>query len=87
LVLRNNTTAAREISLALAVPQGWTTEIGVGSYTVRAGDQLPVLLTSTSSKTAEASVDEIVCTAKADGQTVSTIKLRVRRRSGGLPQD
>jgi LmbE family N-acetylglucosaminyl deacetylase len=87
LLLRNGTGASREIALTLVAPDGWTTELGVGTYTVRAGDQLPVLLTSVSPKTAEGSVEEIVCTAKADGQMVSTIKLHVRRRSGGLPQD
>ena len=87
LLLRNGTTASHDIALTLASPEGWATEIGAGTYTVRAGDQLPVLMTSTSPKTAEGPVEEIVCTAKADGQTVSTIKLHVRRRSGGLPQD
>lgn len=87
LLLHNNTTASREVTLTLAAPAGWATEGGIGSYTVRAGDQLPVLVTATSPKTAEGSVEEIACGAQADGQTISTIKLRVRRRSGGLPQD
>jgi LmbE family N-acetylglucosaminyl deacetylase len=86
LLLRNSTTATREITLTLAAPEGWVTQDGVASYTVRAGDQVPVLVTSTSPKTAEGSVEEIICRAQADGQTVSTIKLHVRRRSGGLPQ-
>jgi LmbE family N-acetylglucosaminyl deacetylase len=86
LLLRNRTTASREITLTLAAPAGWTTQGGIASYTVRAGDQLPVLVTSTSPTTAEGPVDEIVCSAQADGQTISAIKLRVRRRSGGLPQ-
>jgi LmbE family N-acetylglucosaminyl deacetylase len=86
LLLRNSTATSREITLTLTAPEGWATQGGIASYAVRAGDQLPVLVTSTSPKTAEGSVDEIVCRAQSDGQTIGTIKLRVRRRSGGLPQ-
>jgi LmbE family N-acetylglucosaminyl deacetylase len=87
LLLRNNTTESKEITLLLTAPEGWVTQSGIGSYTLRAGDQLPVLVTLDSPKTADKAIDEIVCRAQADGQTISTIKLHVRRRSGGLPQD
>jgi LmbE family N-acetylglucosaminyl deacetylase len=87
IVLRNSTTTSREITLTLTAPEGWATQSGIASYTLRAGDQLSVLVTSTSPKTAGGAVDELTCHAQADGQTISTIKLRVRRRSGGLPQD
>jgi hypothetical protein len=87
LLLRNATATSREITLTLNAPDGWATEGGIASYTLRAGEQIPVLVTSTSPKTAEGSGDDLVCRAQADGQTVSTIKLHVKRRSGGLPQD
>jgi LmbE family N-acetylglucosaminyl deacetylase len=86
LLLRNNTTTSQEIALTLAAPEGWVTQIGVATYTLRAGDQLPVLVTSASPKTAEGPIEELVCRAQAGGQTVGTVKLHVRRRSGGLPQ-
>ena len=86
LFLRNITTTSKEITLSLTAPEGWVTQSGIASYTLRAGDQLPVAVTLTSPKTAEGKVDEIACRAQADGQTISTIKLHVRRRSGGLPQ-
>ncbi len=86
LRLLNHTAASREITLTLAAPEGWTTQGGVASYTVKAGDQLPVLVTSASPKTAPGGVDELVCNAQADGKVVASIKLHVRRRSGGLPQ-
>jgi LmbE family N-acetylglucosaminyl deacetylase len=86
LLLHNNTTTSKELTLSLTAPEGWATQSGIASYTLRAGDQLPVLVTLDSPKTAEKAVDEIVCRAQADGQTISTIKLHVRRRSGGLPQ-
>jgi len=86
LLLRNATAATAEISLTLSQPEGWSTQGGVGKYTVAAGDQQPVLITTNAPKTGDGAVDEISCTAQAEGKTVSTIKLRVRKRSGGLPQ-
>ena len=87
LLLRNNTTASKEITVSLTAPEGWVNQSGIGSYSLRAGDQLPVLVTVDSPKNAGKVVDEIVCRAQADGQTIGAIKLHVRLRSGGLPQD
>jgi hypothetical protein len=87
LLLRNNTTTSKDLALSVAAPSGWATQSGVGSYTLPAGDQLPVLVTLDSPKAAEKVLDEIVCQTQANGQTISTIKLRVRRRTGALPQD
>jgi LmbE family N-acetylglucosaminyl deacetylase len=86
LLLRNGTAASKEITLSVTSPEGWATKDGVGSYTVRAGDQLPVLVTLDSPKR-ESKMDEIDCRAQADGQTVGTIKLHVRLGTGGLPQN
>jgi LmbE family N-acetylglucosaminyl deacetylase len=87
LLLRNDTKASKEITLSVIAAEGWATPTGAGSYTLPAGDQLSVLVTLDSPKTLEKAADEIVCRVQADGQNVSTAKLRVRRRSGGLPQD
>jgi LmbE family N-acetylglucosaminyl deacetylase len=87
LLLRNGTATSKEITLTLTAPEGWATQSGIGSYTLPAGDQLAVLVMVDSPKTVEKAVDEIVCSAKTGGQTIGTIKLHVRRRSGGLPQD
>jgi LmbE family N-acetylglucosaminyl deacetylase len=86
LLLRNGTGSSKEITLSATLPEGWATKDGAGSYTVRTGDQLPVLVTLDSPKK-ESKMDEIVCRAQADGQSVSTITLHVHLRSGGLPQD
>lgn len=87
LLLQNHTSSASEIVLSLAAPEGWTEQTGAGSYKVPAGEEVSVLLTATSPKTTATAVDEITCRAQADGQSVGTIKLHVRRRSGGLPQN
>jgi len=87
VLLRNNTSSAWEIVLSLAAPEGWTDQTGVGNYTILAGGEEPVLVTVTSPKTTAKDVDEITCSAQADGQSVGTIKLHVQRRSGGLPQN
>jgi uncharacterized membrane protein len=87
LSLGNNTATAKELTLSLSAPEGWVTKSGNGSYTLRAGEHLPVLVTLDSPKTVEGKIDEIICSAQADGQTIATIKFHVRRRSGGLPQN
>jgi LmbE family N-acetylglucosaminyl deacetylase len=87
LLLRNNTASAKEIALSLTVPEGWIDQTGVGSYAVSAGGEVPVLVTVTAPKAEAKTVDEITCRAEADGQSVGVIKLHVRRRSGGLPQN
>jgi LmbE family N-acetylglucosaminyl deacetylase len=87
LLLRNNTTTSKQLTLSLTAPQGWATQSGIGSYTLPAREQLPLQVTLDSPKTAEKAIDEIVCRAEGDGQTISTITLHVRRRSGGLPQN
>jgi LmbE family N-acetylglucosaminyl deacetylase len=87
LLLRNNTSSAREIAVALTAPQGWIDQTGVGSYTVPSEGVVPVLVSVTSPKETAKVVDEITCRAEADGQSVGAIKLHVQRRSGGLPQN
>ena len=87
LLLRNPTAAPAEISLTLSQPEGWSTQGGAAKYTVPAGDQQPVLITTTAPKSGEGSVDEIACSAQSAGKTIGIIKLRVRKRSGGLPQE
>jgi LmbE family N-acetylglucosaminyl deacetylase len=87
LLLRNDTAASKEVTLSITAPEGWATKDGAGTYTVRAGDQLPVLFTLDSPKNGESKENEIVCHAQADGQTVGTLKLHVQLRSGGLPQN
>ena len=70
LVLRNFTKGSKEIALSLTSPEGWVNRTGIGSYSVPAGDDLPVLVTVDSSKNAGKAVEEIVCRAQADGQTI-----------------
>ncbi len=87
LLLRNNTTASKEIAVSLTASEGWVNQTGIGSYSLRAGDELPVLVTVDSPKNAGKTADEIVCRAQSDRQTIGAIKFHVRLRSGGLPQD
>jgi len=87
ILLRNNNTTSKEVVLSLVAPQGWATQSGIGSYTLPAGEQLPVLITLDSPKATEKAADKIVCQAQANGQTIGAIELRVQRRTGGLPQN
>jgi LmbE family N-acetylglucosaminyl deacetylase len=89
VLLHNHTASSKEIALSLTAPEGWSDQTGVGSYSVTAGGDLPVLVTVTAPKSAskDKDVDEITCRAEAEGQAVGVIKMNVRRRSGGLPQN
>jgi LmbE family N-acetylglucosaminyl deacetylase len=87
LFLRNNTATQQEVTLSLTEPEGWAAQKGTGSYPLRPGDQLPVLITTVAPTSSERKLDQIVCNAKAGGQTIATIKLHVKLRSGGLPQN
>jgi LmbE family N-acetylglucosaminyl deacetylase len=87
LFLRNNTAFQQEVTLSLTEPEGWVIQKGTGSYSLRAGDQLPALITAVAPTSSERKLEEIVCNAKAGGQIIAMIKLHVKLRSGGLPQN
>jgi hypothetical protein len=87
LLLRNNSTASKEVTLSVTAPEGWATQGGIGNYALRVGDELLVLVMVDSPKTVEKGPVEIVCRVQADGQSIGTVKLHVRLRSGGLPQN
>lgn len=87
LTLHNNTSLAKEIALSVVAPDGWTDPSGAGNYSVPAGGDMPVLIAVTSPKTTSKTSDEITCSAESGGQSVGVIKMHVRVRSGGLPQN
>ena len=87
IVLRNHTAVPRQLTLSVTAPEGWTVQTGAANYTLPAGEELPVQVTLDSPKAVAKATDEIICRAEADGQTIGTITLHVRRRAGGLPQN
>ena len=87
LELHNHTDAARNISIVTKLPNGWTTQSGAGNLSLGPqGDYYwQVLVDTPKAETKER--QEIECTASADGKTLTTIKISVQLRNGGLPQN
>ncbi|MGZ4879135.1 MAG: COG1470 family protein, partial [Candidatus Angelobacter sp.] len=87
LELHNHTDATKDITLAVKLPDGWTTQSGTGSLSLdpQADYYWQVQLEAPKTETKER--QEIECTATSAGKTLATIKIAVQLRNGGLPQD
>jgi hypothetical protein len=87
LELHNHTDAATHITIAVKLPEGWTTQSGTGNLTLdpQSDYYWQVMLDAPKAETNER--QEIECTASADGKTMATIKMSVRLVNGGLPQN
>jgi LmbE family N-acetylglucosaminyl deacetylase len=91
LWLRNGTPDAKDITLSVTLPSGWSVQDGAGRYTLRTGEIAPArieinlpALPEKSSGPGEPS--EVSVRAEAYGQTIGVIKLRVELRKRALPQ-
>jgi LmbE family N-acetylglucosaminyl deacetylase len=87
LELHNHHDAAKNISIALKLPDGWTTQSGAGSLSVDPQSDYYWQVLVDAPKTEAKERQEIECTASADGKTLATIKISVQLRNGGLPQN
>ena len=87
LELHNRTDTAKNITIAVKLPDGWTTQTGAGNLALdpQSDYYWQVLLDAPKTETKER--QEIECTAMADGKTLATIKISVQLRNGGLPQN
>jgi LmbE family N-acetylglucosaminyl deacetylase len=89
LWLRNQSSAAQEISLHLNLPSGWTVESGEGKFTVAAKQtaaariEVKLPLTGEGSK---AEPQEISVHAQSTGRDVGDVKLHVELRKRALPE-
>jgi uncharacterized membrane protein len=87
LELHNHTDAAKNVTIAVKLPEGWTTESGAGSLTLDPQGDYYWQVTLEAPKAETKERQEIECTATADGKTPATIKISVQLRNGGLPQN
>jgi hypothetical protein len=87
LELHNHTDAARNVTIAAKLPEGWTTQSGAGNLTLDPQSDYYWQVMLDAPKAEVKDRQEIECTATADGKTVSTIKISVRLVNGGLPQN
>jgi LmbE family N-acetylglucosaminyl deacetylase len=87
LELRNHTDAAKTMTIAVKLPEGWTTQSGAGNLSLgpQSDYYWQVLVDAPKGETKER--QEIECTASADGKALATIKISVQLRNGGLPQN
>ncbi len=91
LWLKNGTSGAREVTLSVDLPGGWTVQSGAGKFTLAAKQwaaarieiNLPVL--ADASKTKE-DAREVTVKAESNGKSVGTIKLNVELRKRALPE-
>jgi LmbE family N-acetylglucosaminyl deacetylase len=91
LWLRNETSAARDVTLAVDLPARWTVQNGAGKFTLAAKQwaagrveiALPPLADASKSKEG---LREVTIRAESDGQSVSVVKLRVELRKRALPE-
>ena len=91
LYVRNATASAREVTLSVDAPAGWTVQSGTGKFAVAAkqwaSDRIEINLPALAdaSKTKE-DAKEVTVRAESNGQAVGTIKLRVELRKRALPE-
>jgi LmbE family N-acetylglucosaminyl deacetylase len=89
--LRNETAAAREFTLSLNLPSGWTTQSKAVKFTVGARQtgaarvevNLPMVSDASAQKP---ELQEVSVRAESGGQMVGTIRLRVELRKRALPE-
>jgi uncharacterized membrane protein len=86
LNLNNLTDSAQSISLSVTVPDGWKVKDFDSKFSMKAGEVQPVLVAIDSPLTETKETQEITCRAGKEGKAIGEVKLRVRLRSGGLPQ-
>jgi len=86
IILRNDDKSPAEIDLTTTQPEGWTVKGPLPHYKLLPGDvaRLEVEFTTPAKKSDP--ISEVTCRAESRGREIGTIILRVRLRSGGLPQ-
>jgi len=87
LELHNHTGAAKNMTIALKLPEGWTTQSGAGSLSLDPQSDYYWQVLVDAPKAEIKDRQEIECTASADGKTLATIRISVQLRNGGLPQN
>jgi LmbE family N-acetylglucosaminyl deacetylase len=91
LWLRNQTAAAKEITLTAKLPAGWIVQSGAGNYSVPAKQvvaarveiNFPALAENEPKKPA---IEEVSVRAESGGETIGAATVRVERRKKALPQ-
>ncbi|HXM99411.1 MAG TPA: PIG-L family deacetylase [Candidatus Dormibacteraeota bacterium] len=91
LWLRNQTAAAKEITLTAKLPAGWTVQSGAGNYSVPAKQVVAARVEINFPALAEnepknSALEEVTVHAESGGQPIGVATVRVERRKKALPQ-
>jgi LmbE family N-acetylglucosaminyl deacetylase len=86
LLVRNDTNQPTEISISTTLPEGWVQKDLSLKYSLSPGEVLPIQLELTTPGKKSEKVAELEFHATAAGSPLGVVKMRVRLRSGGLPQ-
>lgn len=87
LDLHNHTDAAKTMTIAVKLPEGWTVQSGAGGLSLDPQSDYYWQAMLDAPKAETKGRQEIECTATAEGKVLATIKLSVQLRNGGLPQN
>jgi LmbE family N-acetylglucosaminyl deacetylase len=86
IVLRNDDTAAAEITLSTILPDGWALKNPLPHYSLAPGDVALLEIEVTTAPKKSDQISEVICRAEAGGHEIGSVKLRVKLGGGGLPQ-
>ena len=87
LTVHNATGNTEEVSVTVAMPDGWTEKAGSARYSVNAQDDCPVQAVIHSPAAGKLGWQEITWKAETGGQQIGSVKFRVLVGiGGGLPQ-
>ena len=85
LVVRNTSTTAGTVTLAVTAPPAWAVQDYTSSFSLAPGESSPVLVQVTT-PAADTNTGNVKCRAESNGQTIGEVELHVKLRTGGLPQ-
>jgi LmbE family N-acetylglucosaminyl deacetylase len=86
LLIHNGASESQEVTLTVALPQGWSEQSGSARYPVSAQDVYPVQAALLTPSHPSQQWQQVTWKAQSQGQTIGSITLRVYLVSGGLPQ-
>jgi hypothetical protein len=86
LILRNQTDRVADVVMEATLPEGWSQKGKDLMYRLSPGDVFPFQVELNAPAKKSDNVAELTFIRASTGQTIGTLKIRVRVGAGGLPQ-
>jgi len=86
LILRNQTDRVADVVMEVTLPEGWSQKEKDLTHRLSAGDVFPFQVELNAPAKKSDNVAELTFIGTSAGQTIGTLKIRVRVGAGGLPQ-